>query len=119
MGISVVIALAAAAAARASESIADAPPGRAHLAAACRRAAPDGQGRPFACRLIPPARMHATFGWRESTTSRVADPMRINAPKHEVRLHLPDLIGFDWRISRRSSIRRGRRRDQYLAGESG
>jgi ABC-type lipoprotein release transport system permease subunit len=24
----------------------------------------------------------------------VADPMRINAPKHEVRLHLPDLIGM-------------------------
>ena len=48
----------------------------------------------------------------------VADPMRINAPKHEVRLHLPDLLGMTADPADPLSAG-GRRRHQCFARESG
>jgi putative ABC transport system permease protein len=89
--ISCVIALAAVAAARV-ESIADAPPdvlisrqlaeALNVMAGASLRLSPDASGAN--------ARDFRVAGVYEP----VADPMRINASKHEVRLHLPDLIGM-------------------------
>ena len=94
MGISVVIALAALAAAVAGrvESIADAPPDvliSRQLADALHLTA----GAPL--RLSPdPSGANARDFRVAGVYEPVADPMRINAPKHEVRLHLPDLIGM-------------------------
>ncbi len=89
--ISFVIALAAVAAARV-ESIADAPPD-----VLISRQLAD------ALHLTPgaPLRLSRDSSGADARDFRVAgvyepvaDPMRINAPKHEVRLHLPDLIGM-------------------------
>jgi len=90
--ISFAVALAAAAAGRETAPDANAPPGvliSRQLAdafsittGASLRLSPDASGAN--------ARDFRVAGVYEP----VADPMRINAPKHEVRLHLPDLIGM-------------------------
>lgn len=90
--ISFAVALAAAAAGRETAADANAPPGVLIsrqlaeglniTAGASLRLSPDASGAN--------ARDFRVAGVYEP----VADPMRINAPKHEVRLHLPDLIGM-------------------------
>jgi putative ABC transport system permease protein len=89
--ISCVIALAAAAAARV-ESLADAPLDvlvSRQLSEALNITAGDS------LRLSPDASGANARDFRVAGVYEpVADPMRINASKHEVRLHLPDLIGM-------------------------